>query len=43
MNKSDPRPLLHRSFAQAHQVMATVAADQLALATPCSDFDVAAL
>jgi uncharacterized protein (TIGR03086 family) len=43
MADSDPRPLLHRSFDQAARVVGGVSPDQLTEATPCREFDVAAL
>ncbi|MDQ1394072.1 MAG: hypothetical protein QOF30_3049 [Acidimicrobiaceae bacterium] len=43
MTRSDPRTLLHRSFAQAGRVVAGVSPEQLRLPTPCTDFDVTAL
>ncbi|MDQ1364819.1 MAG: hypothetical protein QOE57_861 [Acidimicrobiaceae bacterium] len=43
MTSSDPRTLLYRSFDQAAGVVNGVSPQQLALPTPCSEFDVAGL
>ena len=40
---SDPRPLLYRALDQAAVVVRGVTADQLALPTPCHEFDVTGL
>ncbi|MDQ6616654.1 MAG: TIGR03086 family metal-binding protein [Actinomycetota bacterium] len=43
MSDADPRPIMHRSFDQAAQVVSGVTPEQLQLATPCTEFDVAGL
>lgn len=43
MTESDPRRMLDRSFDQAVAVVKGVSTEQLALPTPCTEFDVAAL
>ena len=40
---SDPRPLHRRAIAQTGTVLAAVTADQFALPTPCTEYDVRAL
>ncbi len=43
MSSTDRRPVLSRSYEQAAQVVAGVRPDQLAGATACAEYDVAAL
>ncbi len=40
---TDPRPLHRRAMAQTESIVATVSPAQLALPSPCAEFDVRAL
>jgi uncharacterized protein (TIGR03086 family) len=42
-NTTDPREIHHRAMAQTETIVAAVRPDQLALPTPCTEYDVRAL